>query len=379
MKPGSSFSRALAAALALLLLPASAPSARKPQQGNPAGNSGKPAPSSPTPARKAPVKRPPWYVPTYADSTKNDVAEYDDPVVREVAVEALGRLNGSVVAVDPNTGRILSVVNQKVAFAAGFQPCSTIKPVIGVAGLQEGVITRDTMIKVAPRRYMNLTEAMATSNNPYFEVVGRQLGFEKVARYARLLGLGEPAGYNIPEEQGGVFPAAPPAPGGVGRMASFGEGIRITPLQLASLVSTLANGGTVYYLQYPRTDEERQGFAPRIKRKLELEPLLPDLREGMLAAVLYGTARSSFDPDADQLLGKTGTCSAEGSRLGWFVAYADQLRPRVVLVVLLRGSARTVNGHTAADIAGRIYHRLHERNYFAGARSRDAVAAGSSH
>ena len=79
------------------------------------------------------------------------LATYDDPVVRQAAVAALGRYNGSVVALDPNSGRILSVVNQKLAFSSGFIPCSTIKPVIAVAALEESVITRDTMIKVASR------------------------------------------------------------------------------------------------------------------------------------------------------------------------------------------------------------------------------------
>ena len=69
-------------------------------------------------------------VPTYADSTKEDVGGFDDPVVRQAAVQALGRYNGSVVAIDPNSGRVLTVVNQKLAFSAGFIPCSTIKPTI---------------------------------------------------------------------------------------------------------------------------------------------------------------------------------------------------------------------------------------------------------
>ncbi len=303
-------------------------------------------------------------IPTYADSTKADAGEFDDPVVRQVAVEALGRYNGSVVAIDPNSGRILTAVNQKLVFSSGFIPCSTIKPVIALAALDEGVITRDTMVPIGRRRYMNLTEAMAHSNNKFFEALGRRMGFETVTRYARLLGLGELAGYNIPEEYPGAFPSEPPARGGVARMSSFGEGIQITPLQLGSLVSTLANGGTIYYLQYPRTEEERLNFAPRIKRKLNIEPLLPELRDGMLAAVLYGTARSSYDPE-EQALGKTGTCSGQGSRLGWYVSYADQVQPRIVLVVLLRGNTRRVKGPTAAEIAGRIYRGLRERNFFA--------------
>jgi len=130
-----------------------------------------PPPSDASPAlAKAPVK------PTRAsrhryvrekgvDPTLGDIAANDDPIVRAAAIEALGRYNGSVVAVDPNTGRILTVVNQKLAYSDGAIPCSTIKPTIALAALQENVITRDTMLKVGRRKYMNLTDAMAHSNN----------------------------------------------------------------------------------------------------------------------------------------------------------------------------------------------------------------------
>src|SRR5580765_8743650 len=224
-------------------------------------------------------------VPTFADSSIADNSTYDDPVVHEAAVEALGRYNGSVVAVDPNTGRILTVVNQKIAFGDGYIPCSTIKPTIALAALEENVITRDTMLKVSYRKYMNLTDAMAHSNNAFFEELGRRMGFETVSKYARLLGLGELAGYNLPEEHPGAFPSVPPALGGVARMSSFGEGIQITPLQLASLAAAFANGGTLYYLQYPRTAEEIQNFAPRVKRDLNIATVLPEIREGMLAEI----------------------------------------------------------------------------------------------
>jgi penicillin-binding protein 2 len=307
----------------------------------------------------------------YADPGKDDIAAYDDPVIRQIALDALGHEQGSVVAVDPTTGRVLTVVNQKMAFSAALEPCSTIKPFIAIAGLQEGVITRDTMIQVGRRRYMDLTEAMAHSNNKYFESVGSKLGFDRVIRYDELLGLGQRVGYNIPEEQSGSVPASPPAFGGVARMSSFGEGIRITPFQLASLVSTLANGGAQYYLQYPRTSLERDNFEPRLRQQLDIAPLLPDLRDGMLAAVLYGTARQSYDPYGEQALGKTGTCNDEdlGGRLGWFASYADEAHPRIVLVVLLHGRSRIISGPHASEIAGRIYRGLSERNYFAQADS----------
>src|ERR1700685_3978906 len=160
--------------------------------------------------------------PSYADPGKGDAVEYDDPVIRQIALDALGHANGSVLAMDPSTGRILTIVNQKMAFSSGFEPCSTIKPVIALAGLEEGVITRDTMLKVGRRRYMDLTEAMAHSNNTYFEEVGSELGFSRVHNYAFEVGLGQRAGYNIPEEQPGFLPSAPPAYGGVRRMSSFG-------------------------------------------------------------------------------------------------------------------------------------------------------------
>jgi penicillin-binding protein 2 len=302
----------------------------------------------------------------YADPTKGDITTNDDPLVRQVAVDALGHQKGSVVAVDPTNGRVLAVVNQKMAFSDGFEPCSTIKPFVAVAGLEEGVITRDTMLKVANRRYMDLTEAMAHSNNKFFEEVGAELGFERLIKYHEMLGLGQRVGYNIPEEQPGKLPSKPPVFGGAARMSSFGEGIRITPFQLASLVGTLANGGEQYYLQYPQTDEERATFQPRLRQQLDIAPVLPELREGMLAAVMYGTARRSYDPDGEQDLGKTGTCNDEylGGHLGWFASYADQAHPKIVLVVLLHGGSRVISGPFASQIAGRIYRDLYARNYF---------------
>jgi len=370
MLNGPSHSRYLAILLCGLLLSAPVAGFSANSTGTAQGGSGtviakpsvKPSVRSTTTAARSAAR---YGVPTFADSEKGDDAQFDDPIIRQAAIEGLGRYNGSVVAIDPNTGRILSIVNQNLAFSAGFIPCSTIKPVIAVAALEESIITRDTMIQVASRHYLNLVEALAHSNNAFFEELGRRMGFDTVARYARLLGVGELSGYQIPQEQPGTLPSEPPKNGGVARMSSFGEGIQITPLQLASLVSTLANGGTMYYLQYPRTEAEQEDFMPRIKRRLDIEALLPDIRDGMLAAVLYGTARRSYVGENEQWLGKTGTCSDAASRLGWFVSYADQAHPKLVLAVLTRGQSSLVTGSLAAEIAGRIYKRLYNENYFA--------------
>src|SRR6201981_2760120 len=123
-----------------------------------------------------------------------------------------------------------------MAFPPASPPCPTTKPVIALAGLQEGAITRDTMLKVDCRRYMDLTEAMAHSNNVFFESVGKQLGFDTVIKYARLLGLGERVGYNISEEQPGSLPLFPPKYGGVERMLGFGGGVWLPPLHLAAVL-----------------------------------------------------------------------------------------------------------------------------------------------
>ena len=299
------------------------------------------------------------------DPTLGDISANDDPIVRAAAVEALGRYNGSVVAVDPNSGRILTVVNQKLAYSDGAIPCSTIKPTIALAALEENVITRDTMLKVGRRKYMNLTDAMAHSNNEFFEELGTRMGFDTVSRYGRLLGLGELAGYNLQDEHPGAFPMAPPLRGGVARMSSFGEGIQITPFQMASLAAAFANGGTLYYLQYPEPGSDPSAFIPRIKRELNIAPLLPELREGMLAAVLYGTGKRSYDAGGDEMpAGKTGTCSDQISHVGWFLSYADEAHPKIALAVLIRGNSSRIKGPLAAGVAGRIYRRLREQSYF---------------
>ena len=138
----------------------------------------------------------------------------------------------------------------------------------------------------------------------------------------------------------------------------------MTPLQLGALVSTVANGGTLYYLQYPRTLEEKESFEPRVKRILDIQSLLPDLRDGMHAAVLRGTARRSNMPDREEASGKTGSCSDTSSRLGWFASYVNQPQLKLVLVILMRGDTHAVRGPVAAAIAGRIYHQLHADEYF---------------
>lgn len=317
----------------------------------------------------------PWTEPTFADSTLGDNVDGEDLTVRRAAVEALGPYNGSVVVADPDSGRILTVVNQKVAFGGGYQPCSTVKIYAALAGLQEGIIDRDTNIRLYGRTSMNLTTALARSNNLYFANIGVRLGFEKINYYARLFGLGEKAGLNIEEEELGKLPEGPPANGGMAMMTSFGEGIKLTPLQLASTLSAIANGGTLYWLQYPRSPSEAEKFVPRIKRHLPIQDLIPEVTPGMLGAVEYGTARrAAYDPN-EPIFGKTGTCTdrATPTHLGWFGSFNNVGNKKLVVVVLLTGG-RPINGPVASGIAGQVYRNLSEQRFFARTRTISPVA-----
>lgn len=296
----------------------------------------------------------------------DDVTAGEDPAVRAAAIDALGNMNGTVVAIDPNTGRILAMVNQGMALSEGAEPCSTIKLSVALAALSEGIIDQNTKLQLSRRVSMNLTDALAHSNNQFFEALGRRLGFEKVSYYAHQFGLGEMAGWNIPGEHLGVYPSEEldARLGGVGRMCSFGESISMTPLQLGALVSAIANGGTLYYLQHTTSATEVANFEPKVKRYLDIAPLIPEMQPGMMGAVEYGTAQSvRWNFSEEQILGKTGTCSNNGTRFGWFASYANTQYGKIVVVIFLEGGRPTF-GPKAAELAGKMYRSLYDGSYF---------------
>jgi membrane peptidoglycan carboxypeptidase len=299
------------------------------------------------------------------DIFADDVTAGEDPVVRQAAIDAMGDMNGTAVVINPSNGRILAMVNQKLALSPGAEPCSTIKLTVALAALSEGLVTRDTPVRLGGY-HMNMTQALAKSNNQYFEELGRELGFERVHYYANTFGLGELAGYNIEVEQLGVYPEEelPASQGGVGRMCSFGEGVSLTPLQLGAFVAALANGGTLYYLQHPTTREEAASIEPKVKRTLEISRFVPDVQDGMAGAVDYGTARR-LKANFHELpvFGKTGTCSAKGTRFGWFASWADSPQGSLVTVFFLEGGRPTF-GPRAAEMTGEFYQNLWDNNWF---------------
>lgn len=300
--------------------------------------------------------------------TLGDVTAGEDPIVRTALIQALGNFNGTALAIDPKSGRLLAMVNQKLALGPGAEPCSTIKLSVSLAALSEGLIKRDTPVNIGGHYSLDLTHALAKSVNPYFEVLGRRLGFDRVKHYSNELGLGELAGYNIEGEQLGTYPSQelPQSRGGVGRMCSFGEGVSMTPLQLGAIVSAIANGGTLYYLQHPTTPEEVANFTPKIKRQLNIGSIIPEILPGMAGAVAFsnGTGRSvKLNFSEFPVFGKTGTCSNNGTRYGWFGSFADTPSGRIVAVFFLTGGRPTF-GPKAAELSGIFYRGLADRNYF---------------
>jgi cell division protein FtsI/penicillin-binding protein 2 len=274
----------------------------------------------------------------------DDITTGEDPVVRQAAIDALGDMNGTAVVINPANGRILAMVNQKLALSPGAEPCSTIKLTVALAALSESLVTSDTMVQLAGFR-MNMTQALAKSNNLYFEELGRELGFERVRQYATQFGLGELAGYNIPGEQLGVYPdqPIPDSEGGVGRMCSFGQGVSLTPLQLGAFV---------------------------------VARYLPDLEDGMAGAVEYGTARRLRANFRElPIFGKTGTCSDNGTRFGWFAAYSESPQGGLVTVFFLEGGRATF-GPRAAELTGAFYADLWDHDYF-GEKNQEAISAPS--
>jgi beta-lactamase regulating signal transducer with metallopeptidase domain/beta-lactamase class D len=287
-----------------------------------------------------------------------DDTEGEDAEVRRVAVEALGGRDGAVVVMDPRTGRVYAVVNQEWALRRGWVPASTMKLVTGLAGVGEGLFDPAEKMRVQGRgERLDLTGALALSDNAYFKSVGARVGAEPVLDYARRLGLGEPTGINYEGEVAGRLPSAETV-ASVTRLG-VGEGVEVTPIQLAVLVSALGNGGKLVVPRVLRAPREATGEAPPPRRETGIpEGVRNQIIPGMIAAVERGTASGIGDPTL-KIAGKTGTLAGREGNIGLFASYAPADSPRLTVVVLTQGDG--VKGATAAKIAGAIYKALRGR------------------
>ncbi|HMQ03766.1 MAG TPA: penicillin-binding transpeptidase domain-containing protein [Pyrinomonadaceae bacterium] len=284
----------------------------------------------------------------------NDVVDGEDMKLREAAVNALGNRAGTVVVMEAKTGKLLTVVNQDWAIKHGFKPCSTIKLVTGVAGINEEVINESGGIGESTAG-LKLDNALARSNNPYFQQVGSRVGNAKMIDYARKLGLGTRTGVNAEGETSGKLPYG----NNNGRIYSHGDDFEVSPLQLAVMVSALSNGGKKVVPQFYRPRVEKTAFREKAAGRVELprqsyEGVLP----GMVGAAEYGTAARGVDASMG-VAGKTGSCIGGGSWVGLFASVAPVEDPKYAVVVITRGQDE--RGRHAAAVAGQVYRELRSR------------------
>ncbi|HKX28379.1 MAG TPA: penicillin-binding transpeptidase domain-containing protein [Blastocatellia bacterium] len=286
-----------------------------------------------------------------ASNIVKDDSTGEDPEIRRAVVEALEGRSGTVVVMDPTNGRLYTVVNQRMALASPVKPCSTVKLVVGLAALHEEVFDPNQDVLIARNASINLTEATARSNNPFFQVLGRRLGYERVISYAENFGFGDVTGANYPGEMPGFLPEEGEQE--TGHMSSHGDGFGITAIQLAAFTSAIANGGNLYVPHAPRTPEEQENFEPILKRKIEMsQEDRMRLMTGMIGTVNFGTGKLAYNP-LTQIAGKTGTCTGNRDRLGLFTSFSSVDNPKLVVTVITSGS--TEAGKRAAGIAGKIY------------------------
>ncbi len=285
----------------------------------------------------------------------NDKTEGEDLAIRQVAVNALGSHAGSVVVMEAQTGKVLTIVNQEWAIRSSIKPCSTIKLVTGVAGLNEGVVSRaDGSIRDSSMR-LNLDDALARSNNPYFQVVGSKVGNSKMIDYAKQLGLGEPTGLNVEGETAGRLAIG----NNNARIYSHGDDFEVSTLQLAVMVSAISNGGIRVIPRTPRNTIEKTNFQTFYRKKVEVpQTNVRRVIPGMMGAAEYGTARRGVDASLG-IAGKTGSCISKGTWVGLFASVAPIEKPVYSVVVITRGESE--RGRHAAAVAGQIYQALSNR------------------
>jgi penicillin-binding protein 2 len=281
----------------------------------------------------------------------------EDPDIRRAVVDALEGRSGTAVVMDPTTGRVYTVVNQQMALGSPVKPCSTVKLIVGLAALHEEVFDPNQDVQTSSRVSWNLTDAMARSNNPFFQVLGRRLGFERVVKYAGDFGFGDLTGINYPGEKPGFLPEEGEQETGL--MSSHGENFGVTAIQLAAFTAAIANGGNLYTPYIPRTPQDETSFEPILKRKIVMSP--EDrlrLMAGMSGAVNFGTGKLAYNP-LGQVAGKTGTCTGSRDKLGLFTSFSSVDNPRLVVTVITTGF--TEAGSRAAAIAGKIYAAISPR------------------
>ncbi len=333
---------------------------------------------------------------------------------------------GAIVALDPRSGRVLALASSPTfsqeAFERGltsqewqrlnqdkthplenrpikgqYPPGSTFKIVMAVAGLEEKVITPDDAVHcsgaITAARHVfhcwkkdghgdvNLYRALVQSCDIYFYELGKRLGIERIAKWSRRFGLGEPSGLKLDKEMAGLVASVEWKKArfhdswheGDTLSVAIDQGYNLTtPLQMAQVAAVIANGGTLYEPYLVDRVESPAGeilfqAKPVVKGRLTASPETITTVQKALAGVVSeprGTGKLARLPNIE-VAGKTGTSQVvsmerqkEGKNRGrtenhaWFVAYAPATAPRVALAVLIEHGGG--GGEVAAPLARRL-------------------------
>ena len=294
----------------------------------------------------------------------------EDLRLQTVAETALASREGTIVVLDPQSGRLRAVVNAEVAFNSAFPPGSTIKPFTTLAALRAGVITPDTRIRCRGKYKredvvdacahppnlppFNPVEAVAYSCNYFFATTGEQLDGENFAQLLGDFGFGQATRIDGRDESAGVLARSRWQP-----QSALGEGpfLQVTAVQMATAYAALFNGGALLKPNYDGVREVRAQL--RIDDK-ERSILL----RGMRGAVSFGTAETAdLDSLPVYIAGKTGTSTQlQGFRSqGWFagIAFKPDTQPepanaQLLVVVYLKNA----HGSEAAELARPIFEEF---------------------
>lgn len=351
-----------------------------------------------------------------------------DMNIQQVAHDALKGKEGAIVALDVNTGAVLALVSTPAfdpnSFARGmtseewrslaannetplhnralqghFPPGSTFKIVTALAALQEGVISPDQTLfcggeyKVGNRvlrdwkkyghGHIAMHQALVQSCDVYFYQLAQRLGVDKIAKHARRFGFGSPTGIELDGESPGLVPdrawkrrrfGAPWYPGET-PLVAIGQGyLGVTPLQMASLVATVANGGTVYRPWFVKRvlssdGEVMEEYGPVRTGTVDLKKENLAIVRRALVDVVHGrrgTGKRARSEIVD-IAGKTGTAQVAEMRgeavksedlpyvvrdHAWFVAYAPAQDPEIAVATLVEHGGH--GGATAAPLAKQV-------------------------
>lgn len=332
--------------------------------------------------------------------------------LQKAAEEAFAGRAGAMVALKPDTGEILGLVSRPSfdpnLFARGinysqwaaliqdkkkpmlnralqsqYPPGSTFKIITAIAALNEGVITPDTKVtctggitygkwqfgcwKKGGHGTVSLHRAIVESCDVYFYEAGKRLGIDKIAEYARKLGLGSETGLQLVKERSGLIPDTKWKHEkrnqqwylGETFNAAIGQGyVAVTPMQMAQLMSIVANGGLIYRPVMVKAEAPLQPVA-----SVDIKPQVLDLvRDGLYGAVNEGGGTGgAAKSNIAAIGGKTGTAQVVSIRKSshhlpekfrdhaWFVAFAPVEKPAIALCVFIEHGGH--GGGAAAPIA----------------------------